>query len=77
MPERDGLVERVIGAAVGCLPALGLAHAARALLFGVSAGDPATYGVVAAVLALVACAAAVRPAWRVWSLDCAETLRRG
>ena len=74
---RDALAECAIGAAIGLPIALGLAHAARALLFGVDAGDPATYLAVAGMLALVACAAALGPGWRVWSLDCAETLRRG
>jgi ABC-type lipoprotein release transport system permease subunit len=47
------------------------------MLFGVDAADVSSYVLGASILAAVACAAAALPAWRAWSIDPSEALRRG
>jgi len=63
------------GAAVGVPLAAGAAYALRGLLFGVGAGDPMTYLVVAVLVVGVALIAAVVPARRAASVDPASAIR--
>jgi putative ABC transport system permease protein len=76
-----GLVVRQAGAwtlagmALGLLGAAALARYVSTLLFGVSAGDPAIYASVCAVLALVALAAVSVPSWRATRIEPLAALR--
>ena len=63
------------GIAIGVGGALGLSRLMQALLFGVSAADPATYAVVAALLLTVGGVACYLPARRAMRADPAATLR--
>jgi predicted permease len=60
----QGLVLALLGAVAGVAGALFATRGMRSLLFGVSAGDPAIYMGVAAVLVLVAALASYLPARR-------------
>ncbi|MES1242474.1 MAG: ABC transporter permease [Acidobacteriota bacterium] len=64
MVLRQGLALALLGAAAGVAGALFATRGMRSLLFGVSAGDPAIYMGVAAVLVLVAALASYLPARR-------------
>jgi putative ABC transport system permease protein len=64
MVLRQGLVLALLGAVAGVVGALFATRGMRSLLFGVSAGDPAIYMGVAAVLVLVAALASYLPARR-------------
>jgi putative ABC transport system permease protein len=64
MVLRQGLVLALLGAVAGVAGALFATRGMRSLLFGVSAGDPAIYMGVAAVLVLVAALACWLPARR-------------
>jgi putative ABC transport system permease protein len=70
-----GLKLAAAGIALGLAGATLVSQSASGLLFGVEPLDPAAYGVAAAVLAAVALAAAVVPAWRAARVDPAVTLR--
>jgi predicted permease len=59
---RDAATLTLIGLAVGLLGAAALTRVLQTLLFGVTATDPLTFGVVAVFLAVVATAASVAPA---------------
>ncbi|MGH9520724.1 MAG: FtsX-like permease family protein, partial [Terriglobales bacterium] len=72
-----GLRPAGLGLVVGALVALAAGRALQQLTFGISPSDPATLGVVLAVLALVAAAACAIPAWRASRLDPAACLREG
>ena len=63
------------GIAVGALGAFGLSRVMSGLLFGVSATDPATYALLALLLASVAVAASLLPAQRAVRVDPAIALR--
>jgi putative ABC transport system permease protein len=65
----------VIGLAAGFAGAAAATRALSALLFGVTATDPATFGAVAGALALVALAAAYFPARRASRVDPMTALR--
>jgi predicted permease len=64
-----------IGVVVGTALALAAARAARALLFGLTASDPAVYVLAALLLGTVTIAASALPAWRAARLDPARALR--
>src|SRR5688572_1798016 len=72
-----GSAARVIavGAAIGLVSASALSRLLTSLLFGVQPLDPATFAVVALVLALSAAAAIAGPAWRAARVDPAVALR--
>lgn len=65
-----------MGIACGAALAVGLAHAARALLFGVSPFDAVTYVVLGAVLLLVTAVATYIPARRAATVDPLTTTLR-
>ncbi len=71
------LAELAAGTAIGLVLAFVAARLARGMLFGVDAADVSSYVFGASILAAVACAAAALPAWRAWSIDPSEALRRG
>jgi putative ABC transport system permease protein len=75
MVVRESLLLAAAGIAIGAAGAAAPARLATALLFGVTATDPVTFGLTAIVLASVAAAAALAPAWRASTLDPAATLR--
>jgi predicted permease len=72
---RHGLVLAGVGAGIGLAAAVGLTRAMKALLFGVSAVDPVTYGAVAGVLVIAAAGASYFPARRATAVDPVVALR--
>jgi putative ABC transport system permease protein len=72
---RKGLVLTLTGVAIGLLASLAVTRLMQNLLFSVSAFDPATFAVVAAVLTSVALAACALPAWRAAKVDPLVALR--
>ena len=72
---RQGLVLSALGAALGLLGAAVASRGVETLLFGVSRLDPLTYSAVAVLLAAVAAAACVFPAWRAVQVDPSTALR--
>ena len=76
MVVRQGMVLAGLGVGVGLVAALGLTRLMSSLLFGVTAVDPPTYGVVSVALAAVAVLASWLPARRAASVDPAVTLRQ-
>jgi putative ABC transport system permease protein len=71
----EGLVLTLIGLAIGVLASLASANLLRALLFGVSPLDPATYVIAAVVLPLAAVLASFFPARRAAREDPMTVLR--
>ena len=65
----------VLGIAIGLSASFVLTRALSSELFGVSATDAATFLAVPALLAVVAFAATVIPAWRASSVDPMGALR--
>ena len=72
---REGMKLAFIGALLGLGGALALTRLLKTLLFGVSATDPLTFIVIAAVLTLVALLACWIPARRAASMDPLVSLR--
>lgn len=72
---RQGMELAGIGIVVGLVGAVTLTRVMASLLFGVSTTDAATFGGVPALLAGVAFAATVIPAWRATSVDPMVALR--
>jgi predicted permease len=70
------LAQVVVGVAIGLPAALIAASTAKALLFGVTPVDPATYLLSTAALATIASLAAWLPAHRASSIDPSDALRR-
>jgi ABC-type antimicrobial peptide transport system permease subunit len=71
----QGLRLALLGVAVGVAGALGLTRLMGALLFHVSATDPATFVIVAALFLFVALAASYIPARRAAGIDPMAALR--
>jgi putative ABC transport system permease protein len=61
---------------LGLAAALGLAGLMRGVLFGVTAADPATFGSVAGLVAVVASVACVVPARRAMRVSPIQALRQ-
>jgi putative ABC transport system permease protein len=72
----QGMALALVGVSIGVPLALALTRVMRSLLFGVSATDPLTFAVIAALLALVALAASYVPARRAAQVDPMIALRR-
>ncbi|MGH9743341.1 MAG: ADOP family duplicated permease [Candidatus Acidiferrum sp.] len=75
MVLREGAKLALLGVCIGVGAALGLARLMTSLLFGVTAHDPLTFGVVAALLILVALLACYLPARRAMRVDPMVALR--
>jgi predicted permease len=71
----EGLRMTSVGVAIGIVVALVAARSLRALVFGVTTGDPLVYATVAVTLAVVATAAAYFPARRAAHVDPLTALR--
>jgi len=71
----DGMKPILLGVAVGLAAALGLGRVVRSLLYGVSATDPLTFAVVAALLVTVGLLATALPAYRATRIEPVKTLR--
>jgi ABC-type antimicrobial peptide transport system permease subunit len=69
----DGLRLTGVGVGVGLAGAFGLAHAMSSMLFGVTPGDPLTYGVVVVVAVAAVLPAVWIPARRAIRIDLIET----
>jgi putative ABC transport system permease protein len=72
---RHGLLLAAIGAVIGLAAAAGLTRLMSSLLFGVTAFDPVTYALVAAILIAAAALASYFPARRATSVDPVQALR--
>jgi putative ABC transport system permease protein len=70
-----GLRLAVVGIACGAALAIGLAHVARTLLFGVSPFDASTYAMLGAALLIVTTVATYIPARRAATVDPLTALR--
>jgi putative ABC transport system permease protein len=73
---RQGLIYVVAGVAVGLAGAVAATRLLTSMLFEVKPTDPATYGAVAALLAVVALAASYIPARRAAKVDPLTALRQ-
>jgi predicted permease len=71
----EGLRLSLIGVALGLVGALWLGRAGASLLFGVTASDPLTFGVVSLLLTAVAVTACYFPARRAMKVDPIRALR--
>jgi putative ABC transport system permease protein len=71
----QGLILTVLGMALGLAGALGVTRLMAGLLFGVSANDPLTFGVIALLLTAVALLAALVPARRAMKVDPPAAIR--
>jgi putative ABC transport system permease protein len=75
MVVRQGIVLTTLGIAIGTGVALAVTRSMTKLLVGVNAADPAIYGVVAALLSIVALVACYIPAARAARVDPIVALR--
>jgi ABC-type antimicrobial peptide transport system permease subunit len=73
---RDGLALAGGGVAAGIAAGLLATRALESMLYGVSANDPITFGVVAVALTLIIVVAALLPARRALAIDPIRVLRQ-
>jgi ABC-type antimicrobial peptide transport system permease subunit len=73
---RRGMTLASAGVAVGLFGAFAMTRLMSSLLYEVSAADPVTFAVVAALLSAVAMLACYVPAWRAMRVDPIVALRR-
>jgi len=71
----EGMKPTLLGLAIGVAAALALGRVVSKLIYGVSAADPATFAAVSALLAAVALAASIIPAYRATRVEPVKTLR--
>jgi putative ABC transport system permease protein len=71
----DGLRPALQGLALGLAASMAASKLLRSMLYETRPLDPAVFGVVAAVLLLVACLACLVPSWRASRLDPVQALR--
>ena len=71
----QGMTMTIVGTAIGVAASAALARLMSSLLFGVSAGDPATFVAIPLLLIAVALAACYVPARRAMRVDPLQTLR--
>ena len=72
---QQGITIALVGIAVGVAGALALSRLTRSLLYGVDPADPATFGVVAGVIVVVATAACLIPMRRATRVDPLTAIR--
>ncbi len=72
---RQGVILTCVGGAIGFVSARGLSHWMASLLFGITPGDPVTYGISGIMILAAALAASYLPARRAASLNPIEALR--
>jgi predicted permease len=75
MVARDAAIVVALGIGAGVLLALVATRIVESFLYGVTATDPGTLALSAAVLAVVAIGAALAPAWRAATVDPVVALR--
>jgi putative ABC transport system permease protein len=73
---RHGMKMVLGGVVLGLFAAMGLTRLLGKMLYGVSATDPATFGVIALLLVIVALVACFLPAWRATQVDPIIALRQ-
>ncbi len=72
---RQGMTLTLIGVAAGLIAAFAATRLIKGLLFGVSATDPLTFLMIAAILIVTAGLACYIPAWRATKVDPIKSLR--
>ncbi len=75
MVVRQGAEMAAAGIAVGILASLGLNRWMESLLYGVNANDPATFAVIAAIMAVTALLACCGPARKASLVDPLSAIR--
>jgi len=71
----EGMRPTLLGVLIGTVGALAMGHVLSSLIYGVKPTDPATFVVVALVLAAIALFASVIPAYRAAKVDPVVALR--
>jgi len=71
----EGMKPALLGLAIGLAGALALGRVVSKLVYGVSVADPSTFAAVSALLAAVALAASIIPAYRATQVEPVKALR--
>ena len=72
---KEGMEVAIIGLLIGTVAAFALAHAIRSVLFGVTAADPAIFGIVVMVVLFTVLLASLLPACHAAHVDPTQALR--